>query len=96
MAGKSFVGDIGTIITLNVGANVVSATERLIKVKKPSGTEVDWTASQYKTNSIRYTIVDGDFNEEGTYTVQAYVVMPTWEGLGEVAEFTIFGKWKKR
>ena len=90
MGNKIYVGDIGTVITLDTNETISSATTTDIKVKKGDGTTATWTGSLSGSDSVEYTIVDGDLSCSGIYKVQAYVVMPGWSGLGETAEFTVW------
>lgn len=89
MGNKVYVGDIGTIITLDTNETISNATTTDIEVKKGDGTTTTWTGSLSGTDSVTYTVVDGDLSCSGVYKVQAYVVMPGWSGLGETAEFTV-------
>ena len=90
MANKVYVGDIGTIITLDTGEDITSATTCDIKVRKGDGTLTTWTGVLSDSNSISYTILAGDLNCTGTYSVQAYIIMPSWRGLGETAQFRVY------
>lgn len=88
-----FVGDVGTVIKLDTGTDLTSATALKIKVKKPNGTEVEWTASQDANNPkvMTYTIQSGDLDQSGTWKLQAYVEFPTWQGRGEWAKLKVSG-----
>lgn len=94
MANRPFIGDIGTAIIVNTKEDLTTATLIELKVKKPSGTEVVWPGTIYELTKIRYIIQEGDFNESGEYQIQAYVVFPAWEGLGETSKFMVFAKWE--
>lgn len=90
MGNKMYVGDIGTVITLDTNETISSATTTNIEVRKGDGTITTWTGSLSGTDSVTYTTVDGDFSCSGIYKVQAYVVMSGWSGLGETAEFQVY------
>ena len=90
MSDKPYVGDIGTVIIVNCGSAITGATTKDLKVKKPDGTIVTWTAEIYLINYLRYVIVDGDFNQEGMYYLQASVVVGGWTGLGETVDFRVY------
>ena len=69
-----YTGDIGVEFRLNCGINLSSATLMQIKVKKPSGALVTWSAYQYgTTQSIAYMTVEGDLDLPGDYILQGYV-----------------------
>lgn len=88
---KHYVGDIGTEILVDVKSNISTATELVLRVRKPvSGTLVNWTGTLEGLTKIKYIVADGDWNEVGVYNLQAYVVMPTWSGLGDNTRFEIF------
>jgi len=90
MGNKIYVGDIGTVITLDTNEDISSATTTEIRVKKGDGTTTTWTGELSGSDSVTYTIVDGDFSCSGVYKVQVYIVMTSWSGLGETAEFQVY------
>jgi len=90
MGNKIYVGDIGTIITLDTNETITSATTTDIEVKKGDGTITTWIGELYGADSVKYTIVDGDLSCSGIYKVQAHVITSNWSGLGETAEFIVY------
>lgn len=78
-----FVGDVGTEILLDTGVDISAATVAKIKVKKPTGAALDWTATISGTRSVRYVIQTGDLDVAGRWKLQAYVEMPGWKGRGD-------------
>ena len=86
---KYYVGDIGTEIIVNCGTDISTATAQSLKVKKPSGAIVSWSATVYNINFLKHSVVAGDFDEVGTYELQSHIVMSTWSGRGETTRFTI-------
>lgn len=89
---KIYQEDIGTIIELDCGVDISSATAFQIRVKKPSGEELALAGSLYATTKVRHTMTAGILDEVGTWLLQAYVEMPTWQGLGEVAKLKVYAK----
>jgi hypothetical protein len=89
MSDKIYVGDIGTIVTVDCGEDISTATVNQLMVQKPDGTIVTWEAAVYNTNYLRYTIMDGDLDQAGVYKVQSKITLPSWSGLGETDEFTV-------
>ena len=85
-----YVGEIGTEIIVDCGVNITGATPTTLKVKKPDGTEVEWTATIYNSNYLKYTTTSGDFDQSGTYTLQAALTLTGWIGLGDVATFEVY------
>ena len=89
-----------TEIRLNTGIDLDGATVLKMKVLKPSGTEVEWTATRYvdddgvETSYITYTTLSTDLNELGTYVVHSYI---EWDGvpapLGDASEITVVSEY---
>lgn len=82
MAQEVYIGDEGTTFVLDCGQDISDATVRKIKVRKPDGTEVDWTATASGSNAIQYSTGSTDLNLAGKWKLQAYIEMPGWKGLG--------------
>ena len=93
MADKVYMGDIGTIIDVDCGESLASATGQVLKVKKPNGTEVSWSAS-IATNSLRHTAIAGDFDLVGTYFVQPYLIQSGWTGHGKTVTFEVYARFR--
>jgi hypothetical protein len=87
---KIYVGDIGTVFSVNVGVTVASATSYLFKVTKPSGAIQDWTCTVDSTTSFKYAVKYGDLNEDGIYHLQAYATYPDWSGRSETIDFEVY------
>ena len=72
--GKSYVGEIGKEIVVDCGIDLSAFDPPLVlSVRKPDGTEVEWTGSAYDTTKIRYVTVEDDLDQAGNYHVQADV-----------------------
>ena len=89
MAGKHYIGEIVTDIIIDCGSVVTGATGITLKVKKPDDTEVEWDADIEGTNYLKHTTESGDFDQAGTYFLQASLTLSGWIGLGETALFVI-------
>lgn len=58
----------------NPDIDISNASVLKILVLKPSGEDVEWTATRYgTTNKITYTTSITDLDEPGTYKMQAWV-----------------------
>lgn len=90
MADQYFVGDVGTEILVDCGEDISLGTNLELKVKKPSGTEVTWSGTLSGTNFIKYIIQAGDFDEAGTYFVNASLTLGAWAGHGETATIPVY------
>ncbi len=90
MATKVYVGDTGTVITLDCGQDISSATARAILVRKPDGTTTSWTATVSGTDSISYTTLAGTFDQDGVWKLQALVTLPSGVRKGETANLPVY------
>jgi len=70
---KIYKGDVGVEIRLDTGQNLTGATAMKIKVQKPDGTEAEWAAQQYNSNTIYYVTASVDLAASGDYVLQSYV-----------------------
>jgi hypothetical protein len=92
---KSYVDDIGTVITVDCGVSIADATVTKLMIWKPGASaEVEWTGTIYDTNYIRYTTVSGDFSVAGTYKLQSFVDTPDGEWRGETTTFRVYDDFK--
>ena len=89
---KVYVGDEGTVIELDCGEDISTATVTDIKVRKPDGTLVTWTGSKNGgvNSQIDYTVVTDDFDQPGAYRLQAYVEMPSGKWRGESVSLLVY------
>ena len=90
---KAYKGTVGLLIEVETGVDLSDATEVKLKVKKPSGTTVEW-AGVVSGTKIQYTTQAGDLDESGLYLIQAYVVKPTGTYLGETARMHVFDEFE--
>ena len=90
-----YTDEIGTEIIVDCGVDISGATPTTLKVKKPDGTEVEWTATIYNSNYLKYTTILGDFNQSGTYVLQTSLTLTGWTGLGDVATFEIYAPYHR-
>lgn len=87
---KPYVGDTGTVITLDCGQDISAATARAIEVRKPDGTTATWAAVASGSNAIAYTTLAGTLDMPGTWRLQARVTLPSGTWLGETAELAVY------
>jgi hypothetical protein len=94
-----YQNDADIVFRLDTGIdNLNAATKIQILVRKPSGLEVEWTASQYGTTSyITYTSLLGDLDEAGDYVLQAYIEMgESHPHSGDSVNVTVYGRTTSR
>ena len=87
---KTYVGDIGTIIRIDMGAAITGAAGLTIAVKKPDATTTSWTPSIYGTNYLEYTLIAADIAQAGIYYLQPYLELGGFLGKGETVNFTVY------
>lgn len=80
-----YKNDVGTELILDCGVDVSAATVRKVRVRNPFGGVKEFVAVANTSNTIKYVLLDGDFNVAGNWQVQAYIEMPGWKGRGEWA-----------
>lgn len=90
MADKTYVGEEGKPLKLDAGENISAATAQSIAVRKPDGTVDSWDALVVDSNFVQHVSGSGDFDQDGTYRVQAVVTIGGLERQGNTARFTIF------
>jgi hypothetical protein len=86
------VGDVGTIIQLNLGQDVADATTIEFRFDPPRGATFVRTGAKVTTGSdglVKYTTVAGDLTDAGLWKVQARIVTPSGEWYGDLTEFTV-------
>ena len=87
-----FKDDIGTEIRLETYSDdLATASSIIINVRKPSGSEVVWTATQYSdTSQISHITVSGDIDEVGEYILQAELTWADYVSHGDSAIITVY------
>lgn len=84
-----FVGDVGTVISLDCEVDISAASVRRIVVRKPNGHRVQWMAVADGTTKIKYVTQSGDIDMAGDWDMQAYVELPTWKGRGAISTLKV-------
>lgn len=90
MAGKVYVGDVGTEIILDCMTDISGATTTEIVAQKPNGSRVTWPAQIVESTKLKYVTIQGDLSHPGLWKLQARVVLPDWSGRGETFEVRIY------
>jgi len=91
MANKPYVGDIGTIIRINMQEDVSAATVKKFYMMKPGATIVtELTDISVSGQYLSYVVKSGDFSVEGVYEIQPYLEIGGWKGRGETAQFRVY------
>jgi hypothetical protein len=90
VAEKIYIGNVGTIIDIDMGEDVSQATNLSLSVQKPSGQTVTWIPQIQDTNYLRYVLQAGDVDLAGTYRIQPKLTLGTWMGYGIVVQLRVY------
>lgn len=83
LASKVYRGDVGLVITADLGEDLAAATGLSFEVTKPDGDEVSWTTGVTLTTDSRglqYTIAEGDLDQVGAWKIQPRFALDGWTG----------------
>jgi hypothetical protein len=91
------VGDIGAVIRLTVyedgsPKDISSASPKQVKIRKPDGSVTTKTASFTATGTdgqLQCVTSSGDLDQEGRYSVSAYMTIGSWTGYTSPAAFGV-------
>jgi len=99
MSENIHTGDIGTIFIATIidsdsgsPIDLSASTARTIIFKRPVGEKINGTASLSTDGTdgkIQYSVVDGDLNMCGDWSIQAKVVGPGYTNYSEISTFTV-------
>lgn len=94
---KVQVGDIGTAFAVTlvkdkIPVDISAALTKQLTILRNDGTEITNDAI-FSTNgsdgTLVYITVSGDLTIPGEYAIQAYVILPDWEGMSSIGKFTV-------
>lgn len=91
---KTYVGDTGTAIILDVGADISAATELGIEARRPDGTVVTWSAVASGATGVRFDTMADSLDIPGNWTLQAVVALPTGRWRGKPARFRVYAPFR--
>lgn len=92
------VGVVGLALEIEVlqncttALNLTTASVKEITVQRPDKTTFTRTADFVTDGSdglISIDTIAGDLTIEGTYYIQAYLELPSWQGHSDVGEFEV-------
>lgn len=90
MANKPYVGDVGTVITLDTTEDISAATVHKMLVLKPDGTQTEWATTIVDNTKLRYTTDENSFSTSGEFRIQNYVELPSGKWKGETYTFEVY------
>jgi hypothetical protein len=91
MNEKVFVGDVGTLIRIDMQESLTSLASYALHVRKPDKTTVSWSGVGLVKNGdyLEYTILSGDLNVAGDYLIQPYGTIGAWTGHGDTVRLIV-------
>jgi len=90
---KFYKNSIGVSVIVDTSLDTAGATLELI-VKKPDDTTVTWTGLAEELTKIKYVIQLGDWDQAGTYLLQAKITFADKILLGETVQFEVLEQFK--
>ena len=93
MINKAYVGDIGTMLEIDMDEDISSATMYKYLVKKPDDLEVEWTVSKLNATTFRHVTINGDFSVPGAYYIQPYATIGDWTGVGDTVILNVYPRY---
>lgn len=90
MSDKVYKDDVGTLIQIDCGSDISSATVTQVKVRLPDNTTTTWAASLNGEQVLEYNLVASDTATAGFLTGNVYIVTPEGIWHGETFEIRIY------
>ena len=90
---KVYINTEGILIKVETGIDLSGATKVSLKVRKPSGTEVEWIGTADGTK-ITYITQTGDLDEAGLYKIQAYIEKGSLKILGDTDGIYVYNEFE--
>ncbi len=87
---KVYVGDTGTVIQLDTGQNLTTATAVSIEASKPNGAVVSWAGVVVSATKVEFVTGPTTLDISGKWVLQAKVVLPSGTWRGESANMTVY------
>lgn len=94
---KVYVGDVGTLIKIDMQEDVSGITLQKFYVQKPKaggGVEIkEWVCTP-NGEYLEHTIVVDEIDIAGVYRINPYGKVGSWTGRGHTCEFEVFEVFK--
>jgi len=91
MADKMYVGDVGTVITVETNSVLTGASATNLKILKADGTEATWVGAINGTTQIDYTIKADDLSVAGNWFLNSFVTFASGDQwTGETVKFPVY------
>lgn len=88
---KTYVGDIGTAITLDTGQALAGASAVSIEVLLPGGSvQASWPGTVVESTKVQFISLASTFATAGEHKLQARVELPSGTWLGETTSLTVY------
>lgn len=94
---KIYVGDVGTVLTVETNSTLTGASATNLKILKADGTEVTWTGAINGTTQIDYTFVADDINVAGDWYLNSFVTFAGGDQwTGETVKFKVYNPFDRK
>jgi hypothetical protein len=91
MADRIYVGEVGTIIDVDMGVDISLASAYELRVRKPDGTEVIWAPAILSGGqTLEYITETGDLDIAGDWIIQPWLEIGTWIGYGDPVNLVVY------
>jgi hypothetical protein len=92
---KVIIGDVGTLVEIDMQDNITGATSISFEVLKPDGSEVVWTPIVINgLTFLRYTVQSGDWDQEGEFKIHPKLTLGGFTGRGNPVTIEVYRKWE--
>lgn len=99
ITGEIHVNSVGTVFEITLIENgtavpIATATTLTITFKKATGATISRTVALSTDGfdgKMSYATISGDLDVDGSWMLQAYIAMPSWQGYSSIGEFEVLG-----
>lgn len=87
---KTYIGNVGTVVRLDVGQDITAATLLQIEALKPDDTVVTWAGTARDTTKVEHIVAAGELNMAGDWYLQVKVWFGSNFWYGESARLKVY------
>jgi hypothetical protein len=92
MSQEIYVGDTGTVLVLDCGQDISTATALSIEARKPNGDTVSWGGTLEGTSAVRFDTLADSLDAPGKWKLQSLVTTPAGVWRGKTVLLTVLAK----
>lgn len=91
---KIYVGDVGTLISIDCGCDVSDLTAAKVIIRTPAGVEAEYTGTLSGTNFVIYTLLGTEMPAEGEYKIMVEITTSDGVWSGEPDTIQVYNKFQ--